>query len=653
MEGNLRGARDLVAPLTAANLKRATSVASYVPPINNFGGITRYVEGGYQYDPTTRKRYRRLHAQASNPVLGRDYQGHSRGFSEADIPERTSPAFHAVQSSASVTPQRALKGSRSHESLGRSRFLDSRTSPDPGLAPLIEDEAPISPVETPRSSASSRAELRNNRSSLTPENLHEQMSSLRGRISALKERAREDSLKRKSTQNMREVSPLNNASADAPELFCASSPTYNSPSMDTRAGLFSANQRSREALPQASRINTGSRNAFAEQAKHLRKPSRDSDKSTSSTIRGEGRALLPLTHRRTPSGTAVVQSSKHRYSHHQSQQVQDAQGIHGEEEEIGTAHDGTSDYGDDEKSTVGGRVYEDATNAQPPLVVAHEDREDAFDYENFFLHSAMSYYASDLRPASKYSEDSVDSGETERGPTATADILDSYRDSYAFSNSGSELEMPETPEQLRQIERNSHRRTISEDSASSFATANEGQESSDTDEMSSARVSTAMEWPMPPSDPNTSRPGTAVPIKPRQIEIARSDSSSDRADSGLGSNGSQDSLARPQIKTPMHRSSLSSSAAMSSPMLGPPLSPGAVSKDPATLAVNALLTPDGRRLGLRDKALVFSMVESLKTVCRQLQEGEETSLESRMLRRRLDDARRVLLGGTEVRPGTS
>ena len=66
--------------------------------------------------------------------------------------------------------------------------------------------------------------------------------------------------------------------------------------------------------------------------------------------------------------------------------------------------------------------------------------------------------------------------------------------------------------------------------------------------------------------------------------------------------------------------------------------------DPATTAVNSLLAPNLGQLGLKDKALLFSLIESLTKVCHKLQDGEVADDESRMLRKRLDDARRALNG---------
>ena len=128
MEGNLRGARDLVAPLTAANLRRATSVGTYAPPPASFGGRNRYVQDAYHHDAAGQP-YRTLQTQASSPTMARDFQGHWRGFSETELPERTYTALDDRSSpiiAQGYIPTKAhdpswtktLKGSRSHDSLG-------------------------------------------------------------------------------------------------------------------------------------------------------------------------------------------------------------------------------------------------------------------------------------------------------------------------------------------------------------------------------------------------------------------------------------------------------------------------------------------------------------------------------------------------------
>jgi len=193
-----------------------------------------------------------------------------------------------------------------------------------------------------------------------------------------------------------------------------------------------------------------------------------------------------------------------------------------------------------------------------------------------------------------------------------------------------------------------------------FATANEG-DLSPTDR--SARNS-ILDWPIRPLDQNgvptsrsksapnsrpASRPGTAFKRPPPE---PRRDSGSERADSGVGiprrSNSSHDTK-RPGGGTP----SLSKSPTPNTKVSSPPMSPQAnFLHDPATTAVNALLDPISRPLGLKDKALLFGLVESLRQVCRTLQTEDEGQYESRVLRRRLDDARRALAGTLEQRPAS-
>ena len=91
-----------------------------------------------------------------------------------------------------------------------------------------------------------------------------------------------------------------------------------------------------------------------------------------------------------------------------------------------------------------------------------------------------------------------------------------------------------------------------------------------------------------------------------------------------------------------------SSAHPATSPITPPISPHQMTlHDPATVAVNALLNPDGKPLGLKDKAVLFGLVESLRRVCGGLQhEGEEGQGASGDLRRRLDEAKKLLDGGS-------
>jgi hypothetical protein len=93
----------------------------------------------------------------------------------------------------------------------------------------------------------------------------------------------------------------------------------------------------------------------------------------------------------------------------------------------------------------------------------------------------------------------------------------------------------------------------------------------------------------------------------------------------------------------------SSAANASHPQFGafntPPLSPQSFSAhDPAIVAVNALLDPHGKALGLRSKAALYSCMEALRKAALRLQEEDEAQYDSRVLRRRIDDATNALNG---------
>lgn len=697
MEGNLRGARDLVTPLTTANLKRATSVGSSVissmPP---YGSGPPHVHGPQRYESPSRQQYRKLQAQASSPTMGRDFQsGHLRGASETNVPDRAHTALDRTASPISAKGRipvkandpswsNALRGSRSYDSFGtvglgvtsgRDR-MHSRGSPDSTLEPLTEDDGYYHAMSDRSSNGTARQEaLPLRRSSSQAEALRDQMSSLRGKISSLKEKAREDSLRRQSMLNLREPSPLNNANGHAPELFYTSSQGYGSPVLDTNAGVGHSSQDNSPVTPQSAQkllepkgVFTGSRNAFAEQELAVRTHQQPQDgngssRRSSQRPRRPGTSIQPgYSHTRTPSGTAIVQSSKQRYSHHQVYRARNDpendtnegsvyHEAHGRrDEDIGVARDGSSmDGKDDERSETGNTVYEDAKSESHPAppVVAHEDREDAFDYENFFLHSAMQA----VRRASNSSEETASSTETARGPTAPGAEADEGDQEIDGLDDMYPPPSPETPERLREIERSLHKRTFSDESVSTeatFATATEGRASPDP-----VSKRTSLNWPMAPEP--IQRPSTAIQLKhPSLSPIALSDSSSERADSGVGlphRPSSSQSARRPAPR------SLTSSKSAFSPNVGsiacplsPPMSPRML-KDPATTVVQALLAPTAQQLGLKDKALLYGLVESLTKVCHALQEGQEGDYESRMLRRRLDEAKRVLDGRIAERSG--
>lgn len=654
MEGNLRGARDLVAPLTAANLKRATSLGS--SPSSAYG-TKRYLMDGYT---SIRPGGRTLHIQTSTPALGREYhQGHSRTHSDNTLPERPHTALargdmFGRKGRIPVRPSNSswtdLRGSRSFESLGANDrdhvFQNARDSPaamgtpDPDLGPLPEESASQAAASVRDSRDSTHFEpahfeshagygLGISRPSSTTEDLKEQMSSLKGRISSLRERAKEDSLRRQSFNSLRNASPLNNAEHQAPGMWYAASPDESSDirEHDQSVAAFSPSPQVGSSqqwgpLP----LKTGSRNAFAEMAAmqqsglptlRERRMQHNQKKHDATSFDPRQQATHP--HRRNTS-----RDMPGSFNTNDNDVVSDA----GETPSYPNSHsdaptlptptlsetDSVSEYFPDNES-----VYEDAEPDLPSEVVPHEEREDAFDYEHFFLHSAMARYQQSSDPVDS-DEESVSSVSTAKGPTATA------REMHPVQDDMQTPQTPETPETLREIERKiAHSRSQSMDSVStiaSFATAAEhGRNSPTPSGMTSkahSRRSSRAE--------RTSRPSSTDPA------ISRPPSTT---------------MRRPPSDGPINRrtSTLRRSQPMAASTAPSPLLSPSPMQDATTIAVNALLDPQGRCLGLKDKALVFSVVESLRKVCEGLQQGEdEEAYDKKEWRRRLDGCRRVLEG---------
>ncbi|TKA25945.1 hypothetical protein B0A54_17255 [Friedmanniomyces endolithicus] len=212
------------------------------------------------------------------------------GFDGYELPERPQTAFsksHSMTRSGRIPVKasdgswtQSLRSSQSYDSLGsngahRERPLHAKGSPDSNLEPLAEDEASHR-ATSPRNSTGKddrHNALRIQRPPSRTDDLREQMTSLKGRISTLRDRAREDSLRRQSLQNLRTPSPFSNSAASPPEYFYTQSPSYGSPVLDTNAGIGHVSADNSPETPQtppetwdASHTVSGSRNAFAQQA---------------------------------------------------------------------------------------------------------------------------------------------------------------------------------------------------------------------------------------------------------------------------------------------------------------------------------------------------------------------------------------------------
>lgn len=445
---------------------------------------------------------------------------------------------------------------------------DSNSPPHTALETLPEDED----GPTLRRSVSTATDLRS------------QMDSLKGRISSLKQRAQEDNMRRRSMQSLRTSSPFTNAetwytgvdaykterspvTADAGVGIKIESPV--------RKTLFE-----KEETNEPTRRHTTS-GMSPRQVEPLSKARDAYEKpehcNTCDSLTNQYRAI-PDPH--------LVEKPAH---------IEDADSVDPEDNEF------VSVNGDDVEPA-GESVYEDAVY-EMPVTERHEDRVDAFDYEHFFLHSAMGTYSS----ASRRSSSSEDSVATTRPATAI------------FSGD----ELGSSTKRMSMHQRNSSVDSVS--TMASFATAAE--EQSD-DEEENEQMDQFSQQILPNQQQVTQRytmqNGVVSPRSDSAINMRKGNASP-----GQTSQASRTSSpGGDHLKTGLHTSRIYSIL---------------------------LETPSQKetRLALSEQEtqLIYSLAASFQQVCANLQSTAGDQYERKEWRRRLDEARRVLNGEeTEGQP---
>ncbi|KAL1853066.1 hypothetical protein Plec18167_005724 [Paecilomyces lecythidis] len=438
----------------------------------------------------------------------------------------------------------------------------------------MEDFNSAYPSEGPPSRAQSQLQVRD---------LKDQMTGLKIKISSLKVKTQEDNLRRRSLQSLRTPSPLTSA-----EKWIT-----NSMELRDANGDFELN-----GTPVQSWRNSGISQY------ELRQDNRnDSDKS-GTTIDG--------------------QDFQHEYN--EQTDYDDQQSIiesHYEDAEEGdyeseidreALNEILNEPLDDDLAS----VYEDFPETTP-----HEEREDAFDYENFFLHSALGNYSrSRMRRGSNGSQASIET-------TRPAPSGQSAR----------------------------HSRTNSADSISTvatFATATEGAGAYDED--SQAEIDNALYWDRKATEglpkPDYSQASNIYGYNSSQVA-----SDSEYSDDNLGTpraNNFRSNLLEEPNRA--HVSSYRDSQNITSPFSSPRDVAG--STTPTSAFVSSLVaasspnpntaTPASSSLNNDDLRLLDQLFESLGRVCTDLQtiidSPDPDPKTARLLRRRLDAAKRVLDG---------
>lgn len=227
--------------------------------------------------------------------------------------------------------------------------------------------------------------------------LKDQMKGLKGKISILREQARIDSMKRRSLQNIRTPSPFTHAQLSqwctTPQSVGCSAIGTSKDSRGTTSDIESQKSDrtkydSPESLSDSSELQGGL---------GLPKFAIGHSGGLSCQVPGQGKinSLNPTVEKRT--GTP---------RNFDKMQIEN-----GNEAHCSQPDEHVSIY----ESESGDSIYHDTV----PQQISHEDREDAFDYGHFFLHSAMGTLGQ-TRPGRRESTrslSSVDSAETTKGPS--------------------------------------------------------------------------------------------------------------------------------------------------------------------------------------------------------------------------------------------
>ena len=639
MEGNLTRARSTLYinssdSLSSIHSSSPLSRSTPSPPEN------KRIVSQMRVPPT---KHRQIHTSSDTPNAS---PGHSRVYSENSIAEDLRNVPFLVRSASAAAryggrngmdanqPSPQLSGSRDNfredaKSLGASSF--NKPSPPKNLKPLNEDEVvPEFSGDNPSVRLSIDEEflsgigeprgLARSTSSMQMRDLKDQMYDLKGRLSVLRDRARDDTMKRRSLQSLRTPSPFT-----AAEQWYTAAQAYKAPGLSADAGVGHS--------PRKEGTFEEDENTFDEAGPIHHEDSKrisyaDSEVTSVYEDVSESHDTTDLPH-----STHIPQIPEKDESYGTAAE-DDQEGQYGDEDYIDEIvhHEELDDYESDTS------LYHDTQT------ISHEDREDAFDYEHFFLHSAMGTI-SQRKDGRRDSFSSEDSAETTRGPT-TLDSRGANRASLG------------------------HLRSESTDSVSTmvtFVTATEGLGSEDFDgeDQDNYAVQHINAPDVRSDSPSTSKRLTfGVGIsEERMLRPEHGPRRKTATHDPEERNGS--SIHRPSVAS---FDSLSSTGTTRSfPLINKPksqpssptpngTSDSSLSRQNSTYSATTTTLTDGQNVPQRlqpspvgmlpqdDQLLVERVVASLGKCVLGLQESSRGSYEGRLWRSRLEAARRTLEG---------
>ncbi|KAI1386844.1 uncharacterized protein F4822DRAFT_431712 [Hypoxylon trugodes] len=364
--------------------------------------------------------------------------GHTRVSSENNIPtlpiDVIKPGIFVPRSSSALgaaggyrpplhSPRSADYIQENSRSSTGALYAKSKSSPlhakDHMLEPLSEDDvsqgldssrtsldnAKLDSFLSPSFGSFSDKGLKRSASTAQMRDLKDQMKDLKGRLSTLRDQARADSLKRRSLQSLRTPSPFTHSRVEQWYADAAKYGDAESVHSDSKSQLSNDDVSSivgGEGIAAGNEIvgreSTPNGVFDAEDSAPVEPIIENGDLSAPDQVEDD------LDDMRTQDG-----------SDEGGDEADQENGIEVEAET--EMEEVEQDVVDDSASESGASAYFDSVQNQ----VSHEDREDAFDYEHFFLHSAMGTMSQNRmrKRGSRDSFSSEDSVETTRGPIAS------------------------------------------------------------------------------------------------------------------------------------------------------------------------------------------------------------------------------------------
>ena len=587
------------------------------------------------------------------------HKGHGRGLSDSSPSNLPSPTYLRRSASALGAAggyRKPLTGSRSTDNLGSRLNKRQHRRRHHGLEPLgensgLDGDEPGEPrsddgyLLSPTDSTSSENGYTRSVSVAQMRGLQDQMTGLKGKIANLRDQARADSMKRRSVQSLRTPSPFTHARWD-------------------HGYLGDGSKTATEKSSSNSERNPGSKSSDkGEDSKATGKVGILEDATPTANQTSQGDSSDSITEEDPFEGFSQDErfddeddDMRTEDGHQVDEEMDVDHGQEVEEEEFEEAEATRVEEREGQmenfscESESGESLYEDALQAP----VSHEDREDAFDYEHFFLHSAMGTISQQRlarreRSGSISSEDSV---ETTRAIPPTASPPKEMHMRKKSEDSISTLESFATAEEGRMSSRSSLQL---QDDARHLISRNGAIEEEDEDEPLTAKRHMF-------AHSQSSRSTSSLPSRNGGRPMSTTSAILHRPSlASFESTGTQRSF--PLVNKPRSMTIGTSSASINggTGILTPRDSPDQeelryisdqLMDDTASIYEEASAEQGGevgsakmqQMLAAEDQVLVERLVESLGKCVLGMGENERAGTDSRMYRRRIDAARRVLEG---------